>query len=162
MNSIKEEITLYPNKIQWTLALLASMGVMYWSLANSFKGDNFSFFCSIMSALMLLLSVVMLLPGSSWLKIDRQGIKFAHIFKITCIKWHDIQEFGTFSSGPPYLLFREKYVGLNFRGNYKEFKNARSTAKALTGFEGSLPDSYGKKPTHLAEILNQYLSIYSE
>ena len=162
MNLSKEGATFYPNKIQWILILLASLGVMYWSLASSFKGDSFAFFCSIMSSLMLLLSVLMLLPGSSWLKIDRQGIKFAHIFIVTCIKWRDIKEFGTFSSAPPYLLFREKYVGINFRDNYKESENARSAAKALTGFEGSLPDSYGKKPAHLAEILNQYLSIYSE
>ena len=90
MNLSKEGATFYPNKIQWILILLASLGVMYWSLASSFKGDSFAFFCSIMSSLMLLLSVLMLLPGSSWLKIDRQGIKFAHIFIVTCIKWRDV------------------------------------------------------------------------
>ncbi|MFL0742018.1 MAG: hypothetical protein AB8B42_07140, partial [Prochlorococcus sp.] len=89
MNSTKEEITFYPNKIQWVLILITSIGFMYYSIASSAKADNFILFCTILSALMIPLSAVMLLPGSSWLKVDRQGIRFAHIFRVTYIKWSD-------------------------------------------------------------------------
>lgn len=45
-------------------------------------------------------------------------------------------------------------VGFNYSAEYRRAPKARAVSKALAGFEGGLPDTYGFRAKELAQILS--------
>ncbi len=74
------------------------------------------------------------------------------LFNAYKIKWADISEFGIYvmrHNGIP----THKMVGFNYVADYPKAAKGRAVARAVTGFEGTVPDTYGMSIEAFVEML---------
>jgi hypothetical protein len=92
-------------------------------------------------------------PKSSFLTVDEDGIEFAALFRKCRLKWREISEFGVYSRKSIGIGMT---VGINYSASFERYRKMRAVNKALLGFEGALPDTYGLPATELATLLASY------
>jgi hypothetical protein len=106
-------------------------------------------------------AIIMLLPGSTYLRIKEDGLTINNLFRKRLFPWDVIDEF---------LVVELKrrgvnvgtIVGFNFVQSYERFTSGRRFAKAVNQCEVALPDDYGMKVEELAELLNSKLQEYRQ
>ncbi len=146
--------TFYPSR--WKTVLMLFVGGVFVAVAVLMVTEppwirfpSIAFF-----SLIVVVAVVQLLPGASFLKVDADGFEFSTLFRRTQLAWSDVSEFGvitmTFNGIPT-----KKMVGFNFSPRCKKAKIGRAIAKGLAEFEGALPDTYGWKAEKLAFFLSE-------
>ena len=89
--------------------------------------------------------LVALWPDSTWLKLNSEGIHYRVLFRRFHYRWRDIKRFGIVTVQMRYS--KEKFVSFWIGPNEK-----------LVSFH----DSFGKKPEHLLEILENQWKCYAE
>ena len=116
------------------------------------RGERLAWFGVAFFGLGVIVSVVLLLPGSTSLTIDRSGIRMTHMFRTTVIRWSDVDSFyvGFIRTG----LATTKMIGINYAASYEGQQTGRKAALALTGMEGAIPNQYQVSPEELCELLN--------
>ena len=95
-----------------------------------------------------------LLPRATYLQLTGEGFTCCVLFRAHSYRWADVQEFGTFQTGPLHA------VGWNFTPEYLATSPKRElslASKCLCGYEAHLQNDYGMKPAALAELLNGVL-----
>jgi hypothetical protein len=95
-----------------------------------------------------LIFAVNLLPGSSYLKVSPDGITYSTLYKCRHYAWEDIDKFGVMAVG------MNRTVGMSFSSRYSGLERTRKAVATVSGYEGSLPDTYGMKAKELADMLN--------
>jgi hypothetical protein len=102
-------------------------------------------------------SLIQLLPGASYLKLDSLGFTACSLFRKNTVLWSHVQNFGC------YVVSRghTKMVGFNFKRGFAPQSILRKLAVGLSGFEGSLPDTYGKSAEDLVRVLEEWRGRYS-
>ena len=143
-----EELILYPSKIKWITVLLGSIGLFWFYLLTRDGNPD-------MHGLLLILGMasiagmatclVALWPDSTWLKLNPEGIHYRVLFRRFHYRWRDIKRFGIVTVQMRYS--KEKFVSFWIGPNEK-----------LVSFH----DSFGKKPEHLLEILENQWKCYAE
>jgi hypothetical protein len=100
----------------------------------------------------LIVSIVLLFPGSTTLTIDRDGIHMKHMFRLTHIRWSDVDSFyvGSIRTG----VSSTKMIGIKYSDSYQGQKAGRNISSALTGMEGGIPNQYQASAEELCELLN--------
>jgi hypothetical protein len=96
-----------------------------------------------------IVGVLGLIPGGSYLLLERDGFTTSSLFRKHSYRWRDVSPFGV------KRISRNKMVCWNFAPNYSGPKRGASFSKTLTGIEAALPDTYGKKAEDLAELMNE-------
>jgi hypothetical protein len=104
----------------------------------------------------IVVAVVNLLPGSSYLELEQRGFTLCTLFRKTFHPWEDIAEFFPFS-----MQGAKPMVALRYAPTYRRQSTARSFAKQLAGAEGALPDTYGMSAADLAALLNRVRAEHS-
>jgi len=104
----------------------------------------------------VVVAVVNLLPGGSYLELEQRGFTTCSLFRKSFLRWHDIAEFYPFSVGGP-----REMVAVRFAPGYRELAAARSLMTRLAGAEGALPDTYGMSAADLAALLNKVRSEHT-
>ena len=97
--------------------------------------------------------LVQLLPGSSSLRIDRDGLTCRSLYRRFSVRWDEVDRFFvvTLRQGG----FRvHAMVGWNYLPGRGPPGRGRRLSSALAGCEGALPDTYGVKAAELADRLN--------
>ena len=94
-------------------------------------------------------SLIQLLPGQSYLEIDRDGFTMAGMFRKHRTAWADVAGFGVMS------IHSNKMVGWNYSPGYQGQSVGRAFASVISGAQAALPDTYGMKAEALAELLNE-------
>jgi hypothetical protein len=94
----------------------------------------------------------MLLPQSTTLRADEQGIHIRQLFRTTHVDWGDIDSFQVCSL--PGGLSSSQLVGIKYRPSYKGRRTLRKIAAALSGVEGAIPNTYDITPAELCRVLN--------
>ena len=166
MSSATQDEILRPGKGRWALVLLGSaafVGIGCWMAIDSPK-DRFWAYTGIgFFGLCAVIALIQFIPGSSFLRIRADGITIRSLWRTTFYRWSDIERFGAteFTTGGA----RQRMVGLDFSATYPHRDRAQTIKKfnrALTGFEGALPDNYGwdyvELAAHLNRLRDQYLS----
>ena len=100
-----------------------------------------------------LVALVQFVPNSSFLQVGPDGLTIRTMWRNTFYRWSDIEAFGVasaFHSG----------IGLNFATTYPGARKVRALMRRLTGFEGALPDNYGRNCAELADYLNRLREQY--
>ena len=97
--------------------------------------------------------LIQLLPKSSFLTVDEDGIEFASLFRKGRLKWSEISEFGIYSRESIGI---GKTVGFNYSPSFERSRKMRAVTKSLLGFEAALPDTYGLPAAELASLLTSY------
>jgi hypothetical protein len=109
-------------------------------------------------ALCMLLDIVQLLTGSTYLRLAQDGLALTSLFGVYKIPWNVIDRFLVVELKRFGL---RKAVGFNFVQTYDRYHQGRRLSLAISQCEGTLPDTYGHKPEELAEILNRFLAHFN-
>ena len=99
----------------------------------------------------ILVFLVMLLPGSSHLRLDSKGFVIRSLYRETRYAWTDAAGFGVAVAGV------RRMVAFNFTPG---FVRSRGLSKRLSGWDAALPDAYGLRPDRLEALMNAYLGRY--
>ncbi len=148
-------VTLYPSKRKWVaLAALCALFVTGGVLAAGEPGGWMGYLGAGFFGLGLVLSLINLWPGASWLRLDEHGVTWQMGFRGgKTIAWDEIRDV---CSG---------------RWNYSDwvFFNQISVSNQLTrlnammlGRNAMFPDNFGKKAAELAELVERYRRAYSK
>ncbi len=159
MEDHAESIKLYPSKLKTVGYLIIFL--IFLVLGILFIMNTGEFTAWIVAAFGLLgglVFIVQLIPESTYLLITPSGLTVKSLFRGNTYKWQDIKEFGVgaIPAGPTL----RKMVLFNFEDSYKKQATARALSKGISGYDGGLPDTYGKKPEELAALLNSKLQKY--
>ena len=117
------------------------------------EGHKAGWFVAGFFSLGIPVSLLQLFPKSSFLTVDEDGIEFAALFRKCRLRWREISEFGVYSRESIGI---GKTVGFNYSPCFERYRKMRSVNKALVGFEGALPDTYGLPAAELASLLATY------
>jgi len=135
---------LYPNKVTWS-AIILGCGFGIWTCLTN---ETIEIFWTITTIICcstgVVVSVIHMWPGSSWLEIGTEGIRWRHMFRQNAhYRWREINSIGIITIRTQYNTSKivELYIGPENIGV-------------------SLPDLYGKKARHLVKILEAYRSMY--
>ena len=151
-------LTLYPKRSSAILLFFVSSIFVATGIWMGVSGDWFGFVGAAFFGLGIPAAVVKLIPGSTSLLIDSDGITFTNLFRKTSLRWSVFDEFFVVTMWQAGLKVQQM-VGFNFAPAYDRAKLGRAVAKALGNCEGALPDTYGKKAEELAAILNARLQV---
>jgi hypothetical protein len=162
--STKDEV-LRPRKRTWALVLLicaafVSIGFLIVKDLASSREKFWAYGGIVFFGLCAAVALIQIIPGSSFLRIKSDGITVRSMWRTTFYRWSDIERFGVaeLSTGHRQLL-----VGLDFSASYPHRDRAQTVkriSRTLTGFEGALPDNYGRDCAELAAHLNQLREQY--
>lgn len=161
MNDETEVLILRPKKLSVLGMLVISGSFVATGIWLGLQGKWMGYFCAAFFGLGVLVAVVQLLPGSTYLRVSSDGLSIVSLFRMTTIPWDIIDEFFVvtlYQSGLPI----RKMVGFNFVESYDRAHGARRFATAIAGCEGALPDTYGMSAEDLADKLNQCLRAFRQ
>jgi hypothetical protein len=145
--------TAYPKPWKQGLLLVVCLSFVAVGLFVVKERSTMLWFSTGFFALGALIFLVQLVPGSSYLTVDHDGIETCTLFRKTRYRWSDLSDFGV------YQVRMNKFVGFNFAPHYQLGTRGRAFSRAMMGYEGALPDTYGFKAEELAEILAHHHSI---
>lgn len=154
-------MTLYPKKtfaIKLLLMCVTIVAMGLW-LAQSHRWIGYpvaGFF-----GLCIPLAIIMLLPGSTYLRIKEDGLTINNLFRKRLFPWDVIDEFLVVELKRRGVNVG-KIVGFNFVQSYDRFAAGRRRARAINQCEVALPGDYGMKVEELVELLNSKLQEYRQ
>lgn len=93
--------------------------------------------------------VIMAMPNAAYLQLDVNGFEYCTWFHKSRLSWNDVSEFGV------YHIDVLPMIGFKYSTNSpRKPKISGPMSSLLSGWEGSLPDTYGQDPVKLAELMN--------
>ena len=147
---ITEEKKYTSNKVKLILlgiiSLLSILGGLNLIQNEPIKGWLITlFFC-----FCFLVFIIQLIPGSTELKLTREGFEITTLFHKSLTKWDDIK---TFKIG---YLGLNKTVMFDYVEEHNKHEIGKLVAKKISGGQGALPSTYGLKATELLEIMTEW------
>jgi len=147
---MKQELTLHSSKKKYLLLLAVSIIFTWAGMAMISDGETAGWLPFIFFGLGILVSIVTMLPGASYLRLSTEGYEVCSLFRKHTVKWRDIGPLGVgISSGNKMVVF-------DYSPSYTEHVSSRQLAKNMTGFEGALHDTFGMSAEELAEVMNEW------
>lgn len=89
----------------------------------------------------VLLGIVRLLPGASYLRMDPTGFTYCVAFYPQRVAWSDVSEFGVVAKDATHAY---STVGFNYVPGFTKNQAGRELAKSANGWEGALPGARGR------------------
>jgi len=154
LDKLYPTVTFYPKR--WTAMICAVgfaagiAGIVWMGKWNAWE-VLFLIFC----VFAFLASVVEMIPGSSYLRLDESGFTITSGFRPSTTPWSAVDAFYVVqirASG----IKAHSMVGFNFDPASDQAKIGRRIAKFISQCEGALPDTYGMKAEALCELMNRY------
>lgn len=94
------------------------------------------------------IAIVQMLPGAAFLELHADHFTFRAVFKQHSVRWRDI-------AGLRVVKVQGRaIVGWDFAPSYAGRGKSHTVSKAMAGIDAGLPDTYGMKPTALAELMD--------
>jgi hypothetical protein len=122
-----------------------------------FRGKWIGYPCAGFFGLGVPVAVIQLIPGSTYLRLERSGFTFCNLFRCTTVPWSVVDQFFVVTIRHGVMKVREM-VGFNFVASYDKARLGRKIASIVGSCEGALPGTYGKHPKELAAIMNACLA----
>jgi hypothetical protein len=98
------------------------------------------------------ISIIMLLPGNSFLKLDDVGFTYGLLFRKKFRRWAEVSSFTSVNLG---VSRPNMSVGWQLLPAYKS--TARKINRAILGCDEALPHTYGDKDSlELAQLMNKW------
>lgn len=134
-----------------TLGLLAvSVGFVAIGAFMVADGEWTGWFVLGFFGLCALAFAVQCLPGSSGLRLDRDGFTFTSLFRSSTVPWTEVSSFHVAEVGGRAM------VCWTYRADVSHSARSRLLSRALSGQEAGLPDTYGLAPGELAQLLEDW------
>jgi hypothetical protein len=145
-----DELVIPGSRRKAVLLLLIALGLVSGGVFLILHGEPFGWVVGGFFALGIPVSLFMLRPKSSYLKLDRDGVEIARPFKPFRLKWTDVEGF--------YIvkMYGLKFIGIHYTSSYDK-ETARKLAAAISGgIEGALPNHFRGSPEEICEKLNRW------
>lgn len=145
--------TVYPKKAKLLLLLVVSLAFVAGGILMIRDGQTMGWLCAGFFGLGVPVFLVQLWPKCSYLTVGEEGIEFCSLFRSHRLRWSEISEFGVYTIRQHGLAVA-RMVGFNYSAEHRRASGARAFSKALAGFEGGLPDTYGFRAEELVRLLS--------
>ncbi len=144
------ELTLRPKRLKYFLFLLVSAAFAGVGVLMVRGGDRVGWAEIALFGSGAVVFCILLLPGSAYLKLDADGFTFCSLFRSHRLRWSEVDSFGVADIGVRQM------VAFNFSPLHRGQERMRKISSAIAGYEGALPDTYGRSAEDLAALLNQW------
>ena len=147
---LPEYLILVPSKKKVFLVLIGCLvfvGIGLWLLS---LGEGPAWICIILFGIGVLFMSLQIIPGCSYLELEKEGFTMCSLFRKHHYTWDEIACFGVTEIG------HNKMVGFDFSEKYDRLKKTRKVSQVLAGFEGGLHDTFGLKAEELADLMTAF------
>jgi hypothetical protein len=103
--------------------------------------------CILFFGLGLLVSLLMMLPGSTYLKLDESGFEMSSLFRRHRLRWDEVDGFGLAA------VADQRMIAIAYNDTYRQQAAARRLSSAMTGLEGAIPNHYEAPIEEIIEAL---------
>ena len=99
-------------------------------------------------------SLLMLLPGGTYLRLDAEGFELVSPFRKHRTKWTEV-------AGFEIRTIRDtRVIAIVYTPGYQGQKFGRALASSLAGMEGAIPNTYNAPLNEIAASLNSWKSRF--
>lgn len=140
-------LILRPRKLSLLLYLLGCLAFTAIGVFMINAGRMGGWLPTIFFGLGVIVFIVMMLPGSSYLELTGEGFTVCSLYRRSFTRWSDVDSFFV-------GRIQGKVVMFNFAPTYTRQQTARRVSVAIAGGEGALPDTYGRSAEELAQMMN--------
>lgn len=154
-HSSHDEMILKPSIFKWGGYLLFSILMLLTGWLALTRGSLLGLLPISFGLLGGIICSTAVLSSRLWLRLTPEGFSFGTLRRRCSYKWTDIVEIGVARVG-------DKKVCFTFRSDYPGEERLRAINKSSFGFERFLPDTYGKKPMELAQMLVDWRLRYGQ
>ncbi len=142
-------LRLTPDHARPALVLLVSLPLLWFGFKVIESGNPEGWFLVVLFSLSALSSLLILLPGSSFVQIDAETLTIASCFRKRVYRWDQIERMGIFQIG----LIRR--VGLDLNSRYSGPERVPNFNKPASGYHVALPAMAGMQLEDLLDLMQQ-------
>ena len=144
------ELTLRPNRRRYLLNMALAAGFVAAGDLMIRKGDPRGWAGILFFGFGVIVYVLLLLPGSAYLRLDPTGFTVCSLFRAHSTGWFEVDSFEV------ARMRGRKLVVFNFSNLHRGQEFVRKVAVAIGWHQGALPDTYGLSAEELAAIMNDW------
>ncbi len=141
-----EKVRFFPSKRRIWLACAACSLLVGLGCVKVQNGDGFGWFFIIFFGLGVSALGLLLLPGAWWLELDEECFTLCGTFKEERYLWIHLTHMGVWQGVVSFRLSAEH------PGN----KRGQCIARAISGYDGSLPNIFPLSPQSLLELMLEF------
>jgi hypothetical protein len=141
-----EKIRLVPSNRRIWLGCIASSLLVGMGCLVVHNGNKFGWFLIILFGLGVLAPALLLRPGASWLELDEEGFTLCLSYRPDRYLWRHITDIAVWRGVVSFKLDPEH------RGD----KRGQTTARAISGYDGSIPNIFRLHPQSLLEVMMKF------
>lgn len=151
---VDDSLTYVASRKKALLVFLLSLGFVALGIWMSSEKPLLGWGGAAFFSLGIPVSFAMLLPGVTYLRLDREGFELGSLFRKHRTRWADVAGFGICT------IHSNKMVAVFYDRAYQGQKLGRAMSSSLTGIEGAIPNSYNASPDDIAAALNAWKSRF--
>jgi hypothetical protein len=141
-----QKVRVMPSRRRIWLGWIASCLLVGLGCLQVHNGRKFGWFVIILFGLGVIAPGVLLLPGASWLELDDEGFTLCLSFKPSRYLWSDITE----------MAISRGVVSFKFAPEHRGNRRGQTAARALSGYDGSIPNMFQQDPQSLLELMMRF------
>ena len=145
------ELILRPNPRSFLMPLLSCAGLVLGALTVRKSDPIVGWVGILLFGSGAIVIGLLLLPGSSYLKLDSAGFTVCSLFRAHSTSWYEVDSFQV------ARIVGRKFVVFNFSNLHRGQEFARKLSSAIAGYEGALPEMYELSAGQLAAMMNDWL-----
>ena len=143
-------VTLYRSPTKWLIMLLAGVAFTGGGAAMIQSHEAGGWLVALFFGLGTLVSLIALLPGGSYLKVDRDGFEISNLYRRSRVLWKSATGFEV----KPIPSSSKTMVA--FDNAEAKGRTIAALNTSLVGHNFALPDTYGFKAADLAALMTQW------
>jgi hypothetical protein len=140
-----EKLRLIPSRRRIWMGFFASCLLVGLGCASVYHGREFGWFLIILFGLGVL-APVLLRKDSSWLELDAEGFTLCFASKPSRYLWSHIAE----------MAIWRGVVSFKLKSEHQGQRGGETTARAISGYDGSIPNIFPLQPNALLHLMMKY------
>lgn len=145
------KLIIRPKRLKFLKLLAISTGFVVLGAFLIREGEPIGWATVLFFGVGIIVFSLMLLPGSAYLKLDRDGFTICSLYRSHSARWDEVERFevGSFKG--------RKMVFFNFSNSHRGREFLRKLSSAIAGYEAALrPEIYGLSAEQFAALMNDW------
>jgi hypothetical protein len=144
-------ILLFPSRRKWLGMIAGSAGFVIASIFIAGSNPIAALMGLLFFGACLLVGIVVLLPGSASLQLDKSGFVCTRFFRTTAYRWNEVSDFDVWR-------FRTTKIVM-FEVAKPHLTTLEKINRRLTGRNKGLPDTFGLTAEDLVELMTGWRNM---
>lgn len=141
-----EKVRFVPSKRRFWLGFVACSMLVGIGCLKLRNGDWICWSLIIFFSLVVLINGLLLRPNATWLELDEDGFTICYSFRQERVLWMHVTQMAVWRGVVSFKLLAEH------PGN----KRGQSVARAISGYDGAIPDMFSVSPQSLLELMLEF------